>query len=244
LISKVHILNGDSLAERFPEKIKGEKIVLRECLCYGPTDHENEDELFEKRLAFLEKLDPAYDYNSYVKPELQKLNEIPVDSEVFCWFEEDLFCQVNFWFSVNKVSKRTQNISLVLPHLDLIYGFGALDGNGLEIAFARAKKLSEPEIQTLSNLWKAFCRADVNSAISIAKSQSETLPFLLPSVLAWKDSLPSKDSQGRPTETMLDISKELGSEDFRKIFPIFHKRQPIYGYGDLIALDIWNRRKK
>ncbi|MDN3203233.1 DUF1835 domain-containing protein [Algoriphagus sediminis] len=242
--SKIHILNGDALGDRFPATIPGDRIILRECLCYGPTDHENEDELFEKRAIFLEKLDPAYDYSSYVRPELNKLTEIPNDSEVYCWFEEDLFCQVNFWFSVHQVSKRTQNISLVLPHSDLIYGFGTLDRDGLEKAFARAQKLSESEIQTLSNLWKAFSRADVSSALSISKTQSEPLPFLLESVLAWKDSLPSSDSQGKPIEAMLEISAEFGTEDFRKIFPVFHKRYPIYGYGDLIAQDIWEKRKK
>ncbi len=240
--NSVHILNGDALGDRFPEEISGERIILRECLCYGPVEHENLNSLHEIRSDFLKGLEPSHDYHEYVKPELEKLTEIPLDSEVYCWFEEDLFCQVNFWFSVHLASKRTKNISLVFPKSDLVYGFSALDGSELKEAMGSAIQLTKEDIQSISDIWKAYSRTEIAEALSIAEANCSTLPFLKEAIEAWIGSIPNENSAGKPLQVMLEISEELGTEDFRKIFPVFHRRCPIYGYGDLIAQDIWEKR--
>ncbi len=60
------------------------------------------DELFASRAKFLSQNygGTEQDYYEKVVPEFQKIKSINNDSDINLWFEDDLFCQVNFWFVV------------------------------------------------------------------------------------------------------------------------------------------------
>ncbi len=238
-----HVLNGDALGDRFPEQIEGKKIILRECFCYGPLKLDPE-ELWSIREEFLESLQSEISYADYVIPELKKLDLIKEDDQVICWFEEDLFCQANFWFTINRLSKRTKNISFVLPYSDPVYGFSALNPAELIKAQETALTLNQDQIESLSRLWKAFVSNIVEIGMAIAESNQDSLPFLMEAVIAWKVSTPQGSPDSHPIQALREISNELGTEEFRKIYPVFHKRYPIYGYGDLIVEDLWRQARK
>lgn len=51
--NQVHILNGDSLKQQFPEDIQGEIIVARECLVDGTVKGIILDEFFASRAKFI-----------------------------------------------------------------------------------------------------------------------------------------------------------------------------------------------
>ena len=232
-----HILNGDALLSKFPEEIPGERISFRECLIDGPVKASNLEEFWDIRAKFIEEayLDPsAPNYKEYSKTELLKILSIPDGSQVYCWFEEDLFCQVNLWFVLNLLQEKSLEVFLTLPYPDSPYNFTKLTEKELIDTFeTKAHFLSEKEREILSKLWIHYQNQDVFEAMTIAETFGERFPFLKPAVEAWRDSLPLGDFSGRPTETLLQIKKDLGTSDFSMIFREFQKRLPIYGFGDL-----------
>ena len=48
-----HILNGDSLHGHFPEQIKGDVLIMRECLVDGDVQGAELEDLFSVREAFI-----------------------------------------------------------------------------------------------------------------------------------------------------------------------------------------------
>ena len=112
-----HILNGDALKEQFPKDIDGEVIVARECLVDGDVHGGSLEELFATRARYLSKhykeVSEAY-YYEHTVPEIKKITEIPAGSEVNLWFEDDLFCQVNFWFVLHTLMSHANNLTIYL----------------------------------------------------------------------------------------------------------------------------------
>ena len=126
-----HILNGDSLREQFPESIRENIIVARECLVDGYVKGIDSDQLFASRAKFLSQNygGTEQDYYQKVVPEFQKIKHINDDSDINLWFEDDLFCQVNFWFVVHLLhnKKPNNNVFLIRPESHNQYGFGGLN---------------------------------------------------------------------------------------------------------------------
>jgi hypothetical protein len=114
-----HILNGDALLAQFPSEIAGERLVFRECLVDGPVLPREGQELWQLREAFILQNYPEAsvdDYKKKVYEEIIKIQSIPAESKIYCWFEEDLFCQVNLWFLFNYLMTHPAEVHLVLPH--------------------------------------------------------------------------------------------------------------------------------
>ena len=133
-----HVLNGDALAGILPDIILGERIIFRECLIDGPVMPTPTQELWEIRAEFINNNYPGFDkidYRKYSYEELLKIKSIPIDSQIYLWFEEDLFCQVNLWFVLNYLKTHPAEVYLVLPNPDSPYNFSALSRKELELCF-------------------------------------------------------------------------------------------------------------
>jgi hypothetical protein len=123
-----HILNGDALLERFPIDTP-DIIVARECLVDGvvsgapqgsslddgldATLDDTLDAFFHIRASFLQKhygISPD-EYATGTMAEFRKIREIPLSSDINLWFEEDLFCQVNFWFCCYLIHESFSNLA-------------------------------------------------------------------------------------------------------------------------------------
>ena len=235
-----HILNGDALLDKFPQQIKGERIVFRECLVDGPVAPADGEELWQIREAFILKNYPEasagdYEVNSY--REILKIKSIPAESKIYCWFEEDLFCQVNLWFLFNYLKTHPAEVHLVLPYTDSRFHFSILGEKELIDSYEKkSKKLSQRERAVLGDLWIHFQKNNVFEALKIAKLYIERFPFLKPAVESWRDMMPIGDFPGKPKATLLDISQSLQTAEFPHIFREFQKRLPEYGLGDLQVL--------
>ncbi|MDF2158568.1 DUF1835 domain-containing protein [Algoriphagus sp. CAU 1675] len=230
----VHILNGDSLASLLPDQIQGERIVFRECLIDGPVDAESEEKFWETRKKFIQSnFGPSPDYESYSKNEILKIKNISVDSEVYLWFEEDLFCLVNFWKAVDMLSSRVYEAYLVTPGTENPYSFAELDSQKLIERFHSAQHLQKEDLILFSTMWSYFQKEEVFEALHLAEKFSDRFPFLLRAIEAWREMIPLGEFPGKPIETLREIVNELKTEDFEVIFPEFQKRLPIYGLGDL-----------
>ena len=243
----LHVLNGDSLADVFPVSIPGEIAIAKECLVDGPVSAHSVEELWVIRDKYLSKNYEgvsAGDYFTSVVPEFEKILTASHDTKVYLWFEHDLFCQVNLWFVMHLLEKHKGSIYRVTPTTDLIEGFGGMNQLQLEQAFRDAKLLTANEKHILSHMWELYERPDVSEAITLSTQVNPEIPFLLPAVQAWKDSIPHGEYLGKPKEALKEISAQLGTDDFGKIYRAFHVKYAIYGYGDLQVKRLWEELKK
>ena len=239
----LHILNGDSLAETFPPSISGNIAIVREC----PVAADSIDELVVVRKAYLSKNYPEAsreDYETRVIPEFEKILTATSATDVYLWFENDLFCQVNLWFVVHLLKAHKGHLYLVSPTTDLIEGFGGMNIDQLRSAYRNAKPLTANERHVLADMWKLYQKKNTAEALTLSQQTSPELPFLYPAVLAWKESIPKGDYPGRPKAALKEISAQLGTDDFGKIFRAFHVKHAIYGYGDLQVKRLWEEIKR
>lgn len=232
-----HILNGDALASKFPKSIPGARIIFRECLIDGPVTANSGEEFWKKREDFLRANFPEVqdlNYQTQVRDEILKITAIPAEDKIYCWFEEDLFCQVNLWFILNYLKTHPAEVFLVLPYPDSPYHFSTLGEKELEHAFLKkSHSLSQREREVLGDLWIHFQHENVFDSMKIAQLFTERFPFIKPAVEAWRDMIPMGDFPGKPKAILLEISQKLRTTDFQTIFREFQKQLPEYGFGDL-----------
>ena len=241
----IHILNGDALLQQFPKEIKGEKIIMRECLVDGDVGGDNLPEFYSKRASFLEAnyRSTKGDYERKSISELNKITNISQETSVNLWFEDDLFCQVNLWFVAHllKGSNNSNEVFLVRPtNSSLQYGFGGLDENALLTTFTNRAKLMPAEVTALSDLWGAYKSDSRDRMQNIAFNNRATLPFLPEAVEAHLDRFSKNGLPGRPEKSLLKIMEDLGLKDFGPVFKEFSRREPIYGFGDLQVKRLFN----
>ena len=244
-----HILNGDALKEQFPENILGEIIVTRECLVDGNIKGTCLDELFVSRAKFLsEKFGVTkHDYYEKTASEFQKILEIHANSDINLWFEDDLFCQVNFWFVAHLIFEFEQDckVYLIRPPLHTPYGFGGL--TKLELDLSYKERVQITDLDKIGDLWKSYQQGDTEQLVSTAKELKGSFPFILQAVEAHIARIPTKIDPGRPVKALIEIMKDLETEDFKTVFREFNKREAIYGFGDTqvkkLMEDIKKQRK-
>lgn len=229
-----HILNGDALKEQFPQKITGEIIVARECLVDGDISGDSLEELFVSRAKFIGEHygATAQEYKDKVVAEFDKLNEIAQDAEINLWFEDDLFCQVNFWFVLHLLSqaKAKNAIYLVRPQKPTQYGFGGLDQVALNSIYEQRILLTNFDV--LASLWAIYQKGDIETLLTKAGQVEKQYPFILAAVRAHQARIPTEEYPGRPVQTIKEIMQDLQTDDFGTILKEFCKRESIYGFGD------------
>jgi hypothetical protein len=243
------ILNGDALLDLLPENIlSGEIIVARECLVDGPVTGDTLPDFWQTRASFInsEFQEEKETYYSDVVTEFDKIAAIPAGSEVNLWFEEDLFCQVNLWFSVSLLGA-IDNLKVNLAKPPLTdnrpdwRGFGAMDRDALAKAYQNRTRLTTQDINLLSNLWLAYKNNDRTRLAELAANPPEHFPFLNEVVRAHLERQSDDNKSGRPENTLREILKETTDHQFKNIFREFSVREGIYGFGDSQVESILNR---
>lgn len=233
-MSKIfNILNGDALKEQFPSAILGEKIVARLCLVDGPVEGGTVEDLFAVRAKFIAENYPGFTEADYFKYALETrtIQEIPANSTINLWFEDDLFCQVNFWFILDFIKKdQNYTINLVRPMKHSEYAFGGMNEGELIQAFDNKIQLTEIDQKTLKQFWNAYQENDLLELLILADEVKAKFPFLKPAIYAHLDRL---SKQSRPKTALKEIIKELKTDKFGLVFQAFCKRESIYGFGDL-----------
>ena len=231
-----HILNGDALKEQFPGGIEGEKIIARECLVDGDVKGDDLTELYHSRAQFISNTYDGYSEEEYYEEtvtEFKKIQGIRDGSEVNLWFEDDLFCQVNFWFVVHLLveSGTEASLFLVRPEKHTQYGFAGLNESELNAIYRNRIALSQAD--KIASLWKSYQNDNTEDLVKTAKELENLYPFILPAVKAHIERTPTGETPGRPTRSLASIMDELDTEEFGPVFKEFCKRESIYGFGDL-----------
>ncbi len=231
-----HILNGDSLKEQFPEGLEGEIIITRECLVDGDVSGSHLDELFRTRAQFISNNYDGYseeDYYNQTVSEFKKIAAIPADADINLWFEDDLFCQVNLWFTLSLLKQHHKNnpIFLIRPQEHNLYGFGALNTSELLTVYKNRSLLTDAD--QLAKLWTYYQHGQRDHLLNTAEALEAKYPFILAAVKAHLERMPIGGGLGRPQQTLIQILKELETEEFGPVFKEFGQRESIYGFGDL-----------
>jgi len=233
-----HILNGDALKAHFPNKLKGELIIFRECLVDGEVGGETDKAFYQTRARFISEEYEGCTASSYFEktvPELEKIKGIHREAEVNLWFEDDLFCQVNCWYVLDCLHSQNHlgEVYLVRPSTDLMFGFSALDQEGLKKVFQKRQKVTKEELKRFSGLWKNYLFKNDSELYEIVNELKEKYSFLYEVVEAEVARKAPEGEYNRPEKSLLTIMSDLGTKEFGPVFREFCKRESIYGFGDL-----------
>jgi len=240
-MKQTHLLNGDALKMRFPSDIEGDQIIIRECLVDGDVHGNDLESFYKTRERFLTsaygEMNPI-NYTDYVVSELNKVQLIPSDAEVNLWFEDDLFCQVNMWFTATLLPQATHsNIYIVRPPAHTPYGFGGLSETELKMAYTNRLKINP---QSLVKLWRYYQKKEYD-ALQIEGRSMHNFPFISTAIQAHLERLPNEENKGRPYNRILAIIKEQDTTEFGEVFRIFNTSEAIYGFGDLQVKRIFDQ---
>jgi hypothetical protein len=230
-----HILNGDALKQRFPKNIEGDIIVVRECLIEGKVKANSLTKLFQIRSDFFLKEYHVSneEFEEQTISQFMKIQHINENSKVYLWFEEDLFCQIHFWFVLNMLlqNKKNYSIFLIKPLDHTPYAFSGMSDSELVSIYKDAHPIKY--MHKISQLWEFYAKDMFNEMKSIAEELENDYPFILRAVHAHIDRIPKGNSLGRPKETLREIMSELNTQEFGAIFREFFRREAIYGFGDM-----------
>ncbi|MGJ8665512.1 MAG: DUF1835 domain-containing protein [Patiriisocius sp.] len=236
-----HILNGDSLLERFPKSINGEKIVFRECFVDGNIKGETLEELYKNRAKFLnENYGEVTEasYNSKTVSQFEMIQKLPEKSNVFLWFEDDVFCQVNFWFAVSLLHEsetNPNNIFLIRPQEHSPYSFSHHSNEQLLEIYNNPLNITH-HIANIAQLWMLYRNSELKSLHKESLKLKTKYPFIFKATEALIESFPTKSSLGRPKEALIELKRELNTGNFGTLYSAFSEREAIYGFGDLQVL--------
>jgi hypothetical protein len=239
-MNQIHILNGDAILSRIQEAVPGgERIVCREGLIDGPLQRDITPSFWSSRATYIAKAfdEKPENYYTNVKSEFDRLNSIPNASEINLWFENDLFCQTNYWFCIKLIRSISLKHSLyrIIPQSSTgdpgWSGFGRLSAQDFNLSFRHRVKLSEDDIQTSIRLWDAYASDDQATLKQLSKYSSDAFVYLSDVVQAHLDRSIEAPLNGRPQKVLRKII-EHGHRNFEDIFYEFSRTEGIYGFGD------------
>jgi len=237
----IHILNGDALTEGLRNaNIAGQLIICRECLIDGPCRTAIDNGFWELRANFIKNSygEEKEKYYSNVVDEFNKLEDIQKNDEVSLWFENDLFCQANYWFTLKLLSQlgHVNNAYRVFPLKSNNHTkwntFGNSSSKELVHSFENRKRITPEDINLGIALWDAYSVADLDKLLELSLKNSHAFQFLDEVVRAHTDRFPGHDSLGRPHKTLKEIIGS-GQAEFNTVFKEFSTREAIYGFGDI-----------
>lgn len=229
-----HILNGDALHEQFPTTLKEEKIIIfREMLMDGPLSEVLDISFYNKRSDYIDALaGEDAQYIELVRPQIDQIKNLPDDSTAYLWFEQDLFCQVNFWSCVTWMSKYCEDLKMYLvepPSRDW-RGFGGMSEEALSQAFSDARLLGPADVEVYKEAFKLYVGKEA-AVMHDYTNQDGLDPTVKEALEAELTRLPDADGQVALHQIVKDLHKEEQG-DFSKIFKRFSKTYGIYGMGD------------
>ena len=239
----IHILNGDALGEQFPKDLPGETLVFRECLVEGPKKVVEFVAFFASRAAYLsDTYDPTIkeSYSLELSIPLMRVVTEQRPTEVVLWFEEDLFCQANFWFICHFLQGSGYRgvVTWAKPSGTARYNFGLLSKESLMAVFKERLLI---DFTKIAPLWQAYSINDSDELIRLVEDVTDLSEYIIPAAIAYRDMNTSTIEQSRPYLSLLEITKTLKTSHFGKVFMEFCKKEGVYGFGDLQVKRIFDK---
>lgn len=242
-----HVLTGDALLQNFPKgKLEGSVVIIRECLIEGPVKVDSLAAFWEERKAYLSEAYPESDihYVDDVVFEFEKLMQLQDGDEVNFWFEHDLFCQLNFWFTLAILPDKNLNLYRISPLVKnpkmLWHGFGPMSRHELLNCYSNKIQMTSSDLALGKNLWNAYANSNMSLLSKLSNVTSPSFPHLKEVCKAQIDRLPDGRQNGRPERVLKQIV-DSGINNFEDAFQIFSEQEGIYGFGDSQILKIYDQ---
>lgn len=225
-----NVAPGDAIAPEFAKiGLEGETVVFRECLVVGPIDAPTPPEFWDERSHYILAEDPI-EFHEKVADEIEKLRDAGPGDEVNLWFEYELFCSVNLWFSIDMLRGSGAKIyrvePIVLSKDDRWNGFGKLQSGELRECYASRRLLKDADLALASDLWMAYQNRDGKRLVELSASEAPNFPYLSDVCAA------AAEVETLPESIVRDIISS-GITEFEDIFAEFSRRAGVYGFGDL-----------
>lgn len=228
-----HVLNGEALQSQLTPVLNEPMFAFNECLVEGPVSKMSSDEFFKSRLGYLaqEYGDEVFRRYAELNDNLSGLSRLTTGESLYLWFEEDLFCQTNFWFVTYHLVhiEAPCTVFWVKPRSLSRYGFGGYAPSELVALYAEAVPI---DIEKIAPLWVAYAGGDFELLRRYALELGTISKHVVPAIDALIESKP-ESGVGRPLASMIDILKMNPEQSFAEAFNAFQEREPIYGYGDV-----------
>lgn len=164
----LHLVNGQCTLDILDKtSIPGEKISVDDILMEGPLpDYLNDETAWRKRASWLQKRfgisETEYLRNAQEREKI--LAQCSAINEVTLWYENDVFCQINFLYILQRLAEidptRTR-LYEVCPDEDRL---GLLNVSHLEYLFEQRVKVSSEKLLLAREAWKAICGGVDNTA--------------------------------------------------------------------------------
>lgn len=243
-----HVLNGDCLAEQLRQTaVNQDFIICRECLIEGNVKADNLDDFWKIRADFIIESyhETVKGYFEKVVKEFKKLSNLPQNSDICLWFENDLFCQVNMWFVLSLFVKQSKmkvfRVFPIIENGELWKGFGSANTESIEKSFSSKVQFEQKDIDLGVYLWEAYQKNDFKQLKELSKIKSNCFEHLEEVCQAHIDRFPTDNSLGRPEQLIKDILESKPME-FYEVFQKFSEKEGIYGFGDLQIKSIYERQ--
>lgn len=131
----------------------------------GPLKANSWENFFHLRASYLEKTYaiPFDEYQKKSVTEFEKIQHIPDHSEVYLWFDYDLYCFVNLLFIVQLISQnKTLKLFLVRPlrarGFRIWRGFDRHSKADLMQSYSQKISLKTSDLNTFFRLWNKLGR--------------------------------------------------------------------------------------
>jgi hypothetical protein len=179
----LHVLNGDATVAPFVAAgVPGERLVWHDILVEGPvTAGDPTPEGLAVRAAWLAaRLGiEAAQYARAVAEQAAALETARQHDEVVLWFEQDLFCAVNLWAILDRLTRHAPavRLGLVYPGTDDVRGLGATSPDRLAAFFADRSRVTDAMRTQARQAWAAYTASDPLAIALLVEGQGP-LPFV------------------------------------------------------------------
>ena len=149
------------------------------------------------------------------------------------WFEDDLFCQVNFWFCVYLLSSnKTLKLYRIFPKTNEKNhwkGFSVSSSSELQEALNSKISINSDDNNLILKLWKSFQNKD--------EIELERLSLYHSTAFRNLDSVIKIYLEKEYEQFILNLIK-IGIADFNEIYKKFQQEFEMLGFGDLQVIQI------
>lgn len=247
----LHIVNGDSVAEKLKESgVQGEVLVWREVYPHGPVFRELNGDNLKLRAQYLQKTlgIPQEEYIQGCRKQEQVLQNFAAYPEIILWFEHDLFdqtmlCYLLHWFSHQTLENTKLNLLCIraYPGIELFRGLGQLSAKQLQTLSGTWQPVGPDQLQLGRKVWEAYTSEDWSKHTQIVEEDTTALPFVQAAFQAHLSRIPAED---RGIGIIEQVTLEAVSEGVAHPYELFRHvgdQLHVLGMGDL---EYWYRLRK
>lgn len=229
---QLHVTNGDSTVALMKQAgIKGCLLPWRDVLHDGPCPAGVSLEDFSERRALfiaglggtsLDKVRRKFRERDEV---IQRADDF---DEIVLWFEHDLYDQLQLIQLLDLLKNFSGNLQLIKTGTHL----GLMEPGDIQQLIGTRDPVSDAQIDIAVRGWRAFCAVQPLGLVELLNSDTDDLPYLLPSIRRLLAEYPATDNGLPRTESeILQILKNA-SCTFNVLFRRYQASEEAAYMGD------------